>query len=144
MGEMASQDHSRFRAPVWFDCCNISPPRAGSIHPAVAASVVPHLIFQLGLASVSSVLRLECFALTAHTVDFFLGLHWDVSRCSRKFYAATADSRKRKFRLACDPRVECRRLGVPDNRVFALGIVFLAAASGAKQPDSCWYESIAN
>jgi hypothetical protein len=35
MGEMASQDHSRFRAPVWFDCCNISPPRAGSIHLAL-------------------------------------------------------------------------------------------------------------
>jgi hypothetical protein len=36
LGEMASQDHSRFRALVWFDCRNISPPRAGSIHLAVA------------------------------------------------------------------------------------------------------------
>jgi hypothetical protein len=38
---------------------------------------------------------------------FFWGLDWDVSRCSRNFYAATADGRKRKFRLACDPRSEC-------------------------------------
>jgi len=39
---------------------------------------------------------------------FFGGLDWDwdVSRCRRKFYAATADGRKRKFRLACDPPAE--------------------------------------
>jgi hypothetical protein len=36
IGETASQDHSRLRVSVWFDCCNISPPRAGSIHLAVA------------------------------------------------------------------------------------------------------------
>jgi hypothetical protein len=36
MVEMASQDHSRLRAPVCFDCCNISLPRAGSIHLAVS------------------------------------------------------------------------------------------------------------
>ena len=37
MGETASQDHSRLRVSVWLDCCNISPPRAGSIHLAVVA-----------------------------------------------------------------------------------------------------------
>jgi hypothetical protein len=36
IGETASQGHSRLRVSVWFDCCNISPPRAGSIHLAVA------------------------------------------------------------------------------------------------------------
>jgi hypothetical protein len=36
-GETASQDHSRLRVSVWFDCCNISPPREGSIHLAVVA-----------------------------------------------------------------------------------------------------------
>jgi hypothetical protein len=36
IGEIASQDHSRLRVSVWFDCCNMSPPRAGSIHLAVA------------------------------------------------------------------------------------------------------------
>ena len=41
----------------------------------------------------------------------FWGLDWDwdVCRCSRNFYAATADGRKRKFRLACDPRTESMR-----------------------------------
>src|SRR5580692_4557202 len=37
IGETASQDHSRLQVSVWFDCCNISPPRAGSIHLAVVA-----------------------------------------------------------------------------------------------------------
>jgi hypothetical protein len=56
---------------------------------------------------------------------FSWGLDWDVSRCSRKFYAATADVRKRKFHCApCDPRVECRRVGALGNRVFPLGIGF--------------------
>jgi hypothetical protein len=56
---------------------------------------------------------------------FSWGLDWDVSRCSRKFYAATADVRKRKFhRAPCDPRVECRRVGALGNRVIPLDIGF--------------------
>jgi len=39
---------------------------------------------------------------------FFWGLDGAASRCNRRFYAATADGRTRKFRRApCDPRAEC-------------------------------------
>jgi hypothetical protein len=39
---------------------------------------------------------------------FFLGLDGAASRCSHRFYAATADVRTRKCRRGpCDPRAEC-------------------------------------
>jgi hypothetical protein len=73
---------------------------------------------------------------------FFWGLDWTACPCIHKFCVAIADVRKRTFHCApCDPRAECMRVGVGGNRVFALDIVFLAAASGAKQPDGCWYEN---
>ena len=56
MGETASQDHSRLRVSVWLDCCNISPPRAGSIHLAVVAE------FQWKL----NIKRISLYALSLH------------------------------------------------------------------------------
>jgi hypothetical protein len=102
---------------------------------ACAQSAAP-LTFYTSIAAVAN--REQLFAIGMLCTDsrhgrFFWGLDWYASRCSRKFCAAIADVRKRKFhRWPYDPPAECRRVGTLGNRVFALDIVFRAAAKWGK------------
>jgi hypothetical protein len=92
-----------------------------------------------------SFLRLECLALTENALGFFrvwIGLRPVAAVRSVERLRMSADANFIADHVTLVTSVP--RAGVGGNRVLALDVVFLAAASGAKQPDSCSYESIAN